>query len=432
MPVVAVIGAQWGDEGKGHIVDWLAGQAQLVVRYGGGSNAGHTVVNERGDFKLHLIPSGIFDSNIVNVISHGVVVDLEVLLNEIHTLQEHGIDTSKLFISNRAHVVMPYHVLQDQLQEQARGDSKIGTTGRGIGPAFADKMERIGIRTGDLLHEETLLERLRAVLEGKNRLLNRVYGIKPISLHDVYLRFLDYSHKLIEHIVDVHPIIHRALEKDVPILLEGAQGTLLDIDYGTYPYVTSSPPGAAGACQGAGIGPTRLNSVLGVFKAYSTRVGEGPFPTEILDNEDDAEVLRQTGKPWAEIGATTGRQRRVGWFDAVMARYAAELNGIDMVAITKLDVLDTLSRIKVCVGYRRYDEVVEYPPGATALFREIEPVYEEIPGWQTPTSHVRDFHDLPEAAQSYVARLCQLIGARLAIVSVGPEREQIIMVNKIF
>lgn len=431
MPVVAVIGGQWGDEGKGHIVDFLAHQARLVIRYGGGNNAGHTVVNDQGTFKLHLIPSGIFDTNSVNIIGNGVVVDPAVLIEEIKTLNEKGINTSRLYVSARAHLIMPYHVLQDQLQEQARGDGKIGTTGRGIGPAYADKVERVGLRAGDLLHDETLLERLRSVLEEKNRLLTRFYGVKAYQIYEMYLRFLEYGHQLADNITDVHPIIHRAIEKDLPVLLEGAQGTLLDIDHGTYPYVTSSPPGAAGACQGAGIGPTQISSVVGVFKAYTTRVGNGPFPTEIHDS-DDAAVLRQTGTPWAEVGTTTGRERRVGWFDAVMARYAAEVNGIDTVTITKLDVLDTLPRIKVCTGYRRNDEVLEYPPASNTLLTRVEPIYEEMQGWQTPTSGVREFQDLPEAAQTYVARLCQLVGARLGYVSVGPERDQIIVVNNVF
>nr|MCU0495664.1 adenylosuccinate synthase [Chloroflexaceae bacterium] len=316
MPVVAVVGAQWGDEGKGHIIDALASQARLVVRYGGGNNAGHTVVNDRGTFKLHLVPSGIFDPSIVNVIGHGVVIDPQALMKEIEGLEERGISTAKLFISERAHVVMPYHVLQDKLQEE--GGGKIGTTGRGIGPAYADKMFRIGIRAGDLVHEQTLLNRLRVVLEEKNRLLTRLYGVQPLQLHETYLRYLEFGRKLADHITNVHPIIQRALEKDFPLLLEGAQGALLDIDHGTYPYVTSSAPGAAGACQGAGIGPTRLNSVIGVCKGYTTRVGDGPFPTET--GGDEADVLRQIGTPWAEVGTTTGRLRRVGWFDAVMTR----------------------------------------------------------------------------------------------------------------
>ncbi|WP_129671874.1 adenylosuccinate synthase [Candidatus Chloroploca sp. Khr17] len=430
MPVVALIGAQWGDEGKGHLVDLLANKARLVIRYGGGNNAGHTVVNHLGTFKLHLVPSGIFDHGIVNVIASGVVIDPEALIKEIAGLEASGVSTTKLFVSERAHVVMPYHMLLDQLQEDARGIGKIGTTGRGIGPAYADKMSRTGIRIGDLLHEETLLNRLTVVLEEKNRILTRLYNAKPISLHDTYLRYLEFGRQLAEHITDVHPIIHRALEKDLPVLLEGAQGTLLDIDHGTYPYVTSSPPGAAGACQGAGIGPTQLDSVIGVFKAYTTRVGEGPFPTEI--DGPDADMLRQIGTPWAEVGVTTGRLRRVGWFDAVLARYATQINGIDTVAITKLDVLDTAPTIKICTGYQLHETQLDYPPATVAVLGQVEPIYEEMPGWMTPTTHVRHFHDLPDAAQAYVSRLCQLIGARLGIVSVGPDREQTIIAAEVF
>lgn len=430
MPVVAVIGAQWGDEGKGHIVDLLAERARLVIRYGGGNNAGHTVVNERGSFKLHVVPSGIFDPSTVNLIGSGVVIDPAVLIKELEDLQAQGISIAKLFISERAHVVMPYHVLQDRSDETLRGDQKIGTTGRGIGPAYADKMARTGIRLGDLLHEETLLSRLQQVLEVKNKLLTTIYNAQSLSLHEVYLRYLNYGRQLADHVVDLHPIVQRALEKDLPILLEGAQGALLDIDHGTYPYVTSSPPGAAGACQGAGIGPTRLSSVVGVYKAYATRVGEGPFPTEV--HGAAAEVLRQIGTPWAEVGTTTGRLRRVGWFDAVLARYTAQLNGIDSVVITKLDVLDSLETIKVCVGYKLHDTAIDYPPSNVAVLGKVEPIYEELPGWQTPTSSLTRFEQLPPEAQAYVARLCELIGARIVMISVGPGREQIIEVNRIF
>lgn len=429
MPVVAVIGAQWGDEGKGRIVDLLAGRSRLVIRYGGGNNAGHTVVNDLGTFKLHLMPSGIFDPNTVNIIGSGVVIDPEVLINEIKLLQSQNVSTAKLYISDRAHVIMPYHIMQDQLQEQMRGEGKIGTTGRGIGPAFADKMDRTGIRIGDLLHEETLLGRLRVVLEEKNRLLTKLYNIKPLSLHDTYLRFLEYGRQLADHITDVHPIIHRALEKDMPVLLEGAQGALLDVDHGTYPYVTSSPPGAAGACQGAGIGPTRISAVVGVYKAFTTRVGAGPFPSEVHGAEADA--LRQLGTPWAEVGTTTGRLRRVGWFDAVIARYAAQINGIDTIAITKLDVLDQLPTIKICTGYKLHDTELEAPPATIAVFERVEPIYEELPGWLTPTTSIRDFEELPPEAQAYVARIVQLTGARLSIVGVGPNREQTIVVNEV-
>jgi adenylosuccinate synthase len=430
MPVVAVIGAQWGDEGKGHIVDLLAERARLVIRYGGGNNAGHTVVNERGAFKLHIVPSGIFDPSTVNVIGSGVVIDPAVLIKEIADLQAQGISTAKLFISERAHVIMPYHILQDQHDETLRGDSKLGTTGRGIGPAYADKMSRIGIRLGDLLHEETLLSRLRQVLEVKNKLLAALYNAQPLSLHETYLRYLDYGRQLADYVADTYPIIQRAMEKDIPILLEGAQGTLLDVDHGTYPFVTSSPPGAAGACQGAGIGPTRINSVAGVMKAFTTRVGEGPFPTEV--NGPVADVLRQLGKPWAEVGTTTGRLRRVGWFDAVLARYAARINGIDALVITKLDVLDTLPTIKICTGYRLHDTELDHPPANLTILGRVEPIYEEMPGWKMPTSGVRKFEQLPVEAQDYIARLCELTGARLGMVSVGPGREQVIEVNQLF
>jgi adenylosuccinate synthase len=432
MPVVALIGAQWGDEGKGHIVDWLASKARLVVRYGGGNNAGHTVVNEHGTFKLHIVPSGIFDTETTNIIGTGVVIDPKVLIEELDRLKEQGIDTSRLFISDRAHVIMPYHTIQDKLQEEARGTHKIGTTGRGIGPCYADKMNRIGIRAGDLVHQETLLSRLQPVLEEKNRVLTRLYNVKPVPLHETFMRLVKYGVRLSEHIMNTHQLIHRELSRNVPVLLEGAQGALLDVDYGTYPYVTSSPPGAAGACQGAGIGPTYLSSVVGVYKAYSSRVGEGPFPTELAPDDDDAQVLLQLDKPWAEVGTTTGRQRRVGWFDAVMARYAAEINGIDTIAITKLDVLDELDRIKVCIAYKQGDELVYSPLSTVAGLNRIEPVYEELPGWKTSVSGAREFADLPPQAQTYVARICELVGARLGIVTVGPEREQTIMVDEIF
>ena len=430
MPVVAVIGAQWGDEGKGHIVDLLAARARLVIRYGGGNNAGHTVVNERGTFKLHIVPSGIFDPSTVNLIGSGMVIDPAVLLKELEELERQGISTAKLFISERAHVIMPYHVLQDQYEETLRGDAKIGTTGRGIGPAYADKMARTGIRMADLLHEETLLSRLRQVLDVKNKLLAGVYGAPALSLHETYLRYLDYGRKLTDHVTDMHPIVQHALDKDLPILLEGAQGALLDVDYGTYPFVTSSPPGAAGACQGAGIGPTALSSVAGVYKAYATRVGEGPFPTEVSGAE--ADMLRQIGTPWAEVGTTTGRLRRVGWFDAVLARYAARINGVDTMIITKLDVLDQMPTIKICTGYRLHDTVLDFPPTNIATLARVEPIYEEMSGWQQPTTGARRFDQLPAEAQNYVARLCELTGARIGMVSVGPGREQIIEVDPLF
>jgi adenylosuccinate synthase len=293
-------------------------------------------------------------------------------------------------------------------------------------------MSRIGIRAGDLVHQETLLSRLQPVLEEKNRVLSKLYGVKPIPLHDTFMKFVQYGMRLMDHITNTHQQIHRELAKDVPVLLEGAQGALLDVDHGTYPYVTSSPPGAAGACQGSGIGPTYLNSVFGVFKAYASRVGAGPFPTELAEDDPDAQVLLQLGKPWAEVGTTTGRQRRVGWFDAIMGRYAVEINGIDTIAITKLDVLDTLDQVKICVAYKVGDEHIYNPLSTIAGLNRVEPVYEEMPGWKTPTSDVRTFAQLPIQAQNYVARICELVGARLGIVTVGPERDQTIMIEEIF
>lgn len=429
MPVVAVIGAQWGDEGKGRAIDMYAARARLIIRYGGGNNAGHTIVNEYGTFKMHLLPSGLFYPHTVNIIGTGVVIDPAVALSEINSLTQRNVSVERLFISDRAHVIMPYHITQDQLDEQMRGESKIGTTGRGVGPAYADKMSRIGIRMGDLLNEELLLSRLRQVLEIKNKLLTSYYGVQPLSLHEIYLRYLDYGRQLADHITDVQPIIHRALDKDVGVLLEGAQGVLLDIDYGSYPYVTSSPPGAAGAAQGAGIGPTRFSSVVGVYKAFVSRVGEGPFPTEVQGEE--AEALRQLGTPWAEVGTTTGRLRRVGWFDAVLARYTAQLNGFDTLAITKLDVLDKLRSIKICVGYRLHDAELDYPPADIVTYGKVEPIYEEMPGWLTSTSECRRFDQLPDQAQRYVARICELVGARIGIIGVGQGREQVIEVNRV-
>jgi adenylosuccinate synthase len=430
MPVIAVIGAQWGDEGKGHIVDMLADRARLVVRYNGGSNAGHTVVNERGAFRLHIVPSGIFDPSTVNVIGSGVLIEPAALLKELADLQAQGVSTARLFISERAHVVMPYHMIQDQLDDTLYGDIRGNPAERGIGPAYADKMARIGIRIGDLMHEETLLSRLRQVLEVKNKLLTKLYNTQPLSLHEIYLRYLDYGRQLADHVSDIHPIIQHALDKDLSILLEGEQGALLDVDHGTYPYVNPSQPGAAGACQGAGIGPTRLNSVVGVFKAYTTWVGSGPFPTEVQG--ETADVFQQLGKPWAEVGTASGKLRRVGWFDAVLARYAVRINGIDSIAITKLDVLDTLPRIKVCIGYRLHDTKLEHPPSNMTVLGQVEPIYEDLPGWQVPTNGVRRFDQLPEEARSYIARLCELMGAQISMVSIGPARDQIIAINQLF
>ncbi|GAC1650111.1 MAG: adenylosuccinate synthase [Herpetosiphon sp.] len=426
MPVVAVIGGQWGDEGKGRIVDLLSQDAQIVVRYSGGNNAGHTVINERGTFKLNLVPAGIFDPDTINIIGSGAVVDLHALMSEIERLQAAGIDCNNLRISDRAHLIMPYHIQQDRLQETLRGDGRIGTTGRGVGPAYGDKMERNGIRVGDLIHEETFLQRFTQVLSLKNTVV-KAYGGEATPQHETYLQFVAIAKQLRRRVVPIFPMLQEALATGQRVLLEGAQGALLDNDWGTYPYVTSSMPGAAGACQGAGIGPRDLTHVAGVFKAYSTRVGEGPFPTELSDAT--GERLREQG---AEYGTVTGRARRCGWFDGVAARYVQRLNSVDRLIITKLDVLDTLESINICTHYRLHDTLIDYVPATAAVVQQAIPVYETLPGWQSSTADCRTFADLPPAAQAYLRRLEEVVGAELALVSVGPAREQVIEVQSIF
>jgi len=426
MPVVAVIGGQWGDEGKGRIVDLLGQHAQLVVRYSGGNNAGHTVINERGTFKLHLVPAGICRPETINIIGSGVVLDPAVLLDEMATLEGAGVSLDGLFISDRAHVIMPYHLQQDRLLETLRGDGKIGTTGRGIGPAYSDKMERIGIRMGDLLHEDTLRQRFSRVLDHKQRLLSAYGGSVQLS-EEIYEQFVEYGRKLRGRIVPIYPLIQEALRRDDRILLEGAQGVLLDVDWGTYPYVTSSSPGAAGACQGAGIGPRDLSHVAGVFKAYATRVGEGPFPTELTDAV--GQLLRERG---LEFGTVTGRPRRCGWFDAVAARYVNRLNSVDQLVITKLDVLDGFEQLRICTGYRLHDAVLDYPPSTARELNQVTPVYETWDGWQQSTAECRSYDDLPTAARRYLQRIEELIEGRIVLVSVGPERDQVIERAPIF
>lgn len=424
MAVVAVVGAQWGDEGKGHIVDILAARAATVIRYGGGNNAGHTVVNRHGTFKLHLVPAGIFEPATLNIVGNGTVIDPKDFIAELDGLIQRGIDVSNLLISDRAHVVMPYHVLQDRFDEQLRGDAKIGTTGRGIGPAYADKTARNGIRMADLLDPDMLRQRLQAVLASKNRLFTTYYASEAFDIDALHHEYAAYGRRLAPYIGDIHRAVQQALAHNQAILLEGAQGVMLDIDHGTYPFVTSSLPGIAGACQGAGIAPTAIDHVMGIFKAYTTRVGAGPFPSEVDGAAADA--LRQMGKPWAEVGTTTGRLRRVGWFDAVAARYATALNGIDLITITKLDVLDEVAEIAICVGYMLDGTVIDHPPSQIEDYARVQPIYETMPGWLAPTHTVRHWDELPVQAQAYIMRLAELCGATVSIVSVGPGHEQII------
>lgn len=422
MTVLAVVGGQWGDEGKGKVIDLLTTRAQVVARYQGGDNAGHTVVNPKGTFRMHLIPSGIFHPEAACIIGNGVVVNPQRLLEEMEMLRQHRISLERLYISEAAHVIMPFHLLQDRLEEQARGGSSLGTTQRGIGPVYTDKTSRSGVRMIDLLDEEVLLTRLTHLVNAKNHLLTKVYGHTPLSLHEIYLQYLEYGRQLVPHIADTRRILHQAIGQGKHILLEGAQGVMLDLDFGTYPFVTSSSPSLGGACTGLGIPPQAIDRAVAVCKAYCTRVGEGPFPTE-LEDEVGAR-LRERGH---EFGTTTGRPRRCGWFDAVAARYVVELNGIDALAITKLDVLDEEPTVQICTGYRINDAVVGHVPSSLLLWESIIPVYEEMPGWQCSTQKVRAFQDLPQQAQAYLRRIEQHVGAPVAIISVGPGREETII-----
>ncbi|HEV2783640.1 MAG TPA: adenylosuccinate synthase [Actinophytocola sp.] len=423
MPAIVLIGAQWGDEGKGKATDLLGERVQWVVRYQGGNNAGHTVVLPDGqDFALHLIPSGIISPHVWNVIGNGVVVDAGVLLTELAGLEDRGVDTTRLLISADAHLLMPYHVAIDKVTERYLGKRKIGTTGRGIGPAYQDKVARVGVRVQDLLDEKILRQKVEAALDIKNQILVKVYNRKALDPVQVSDAMLAHGEKFAHRIADTRLLLNQALERGEMVLLEGSQGTLLDVDHGTYPFVTSSNPTAGGACAGSGIGPTRIDSVIGILKAYTTRVGSGPFPTELHD--EMGERLRKSG---GEVGVTTGRPRRTGWFDAVIARYAARVNGITDYFLTKLDVLSGLDTVPVCVAYevdgRRVDDM---PMTQTDLHHAI-PVYEELPGWWEDLSECRHFDDLPGNARRYVERLEQLAGARISAIGVGPRRDQTIV-----
>jgi len=421
MPVVTVVGAQWGDEGKGKIVDLLAEKARVVVRYSGGDNAGHTVVNSYGKFGLHLIPSGIFYPGVICIIGNGVVVNPKVLLGEIDQLRQRGIDTSGLIISDRAHLIMPYHTLLDGLEEESRGGRAIGTTRKGIGPAFADKVARLGIRAGDLLDKSYLLERLRLILDYKNAILTKVYGVPAFSLEELYAEYCQYGERLAPHIRETTTMLATALDKNELVILEGAQGALLDPDFGTYPYTTSSSPLAGGGYLGSGIGPDRTNRILGVFKAYCTRVGGGPMPTELNDATGD--LIREEAQ---EYGTTTGRPRRCGWFDTVAARFSRRINGLTGIALTRLDVLGILPRLKICVGYQMDGETIDYFPASIATLEQCQPIYEELPGWQTPIGNIRDYAELPPEAKRYITRLEELVDCPVSIISVGAQREETI------
>jgi adenylosuccinate synthase len=421
MTVTAIVGAQWGDEGKGRIVDYLAQRADLVIRFQGGDNAGHTVVNEHGTFKLHLVPSGIFNPLTRCIIGAGTVVNPDTLLEEMAEVSRAGIRLDNLWLSERAQVVMPYHRLLDGLEESARGGSQIGTTKRGIGPAYADKAARIGIRLGDLTRPDYLAARLAQALPQKNLTLQH-FGQPPLALDALVAQALAWGKTLGPRIVDTLPMVQEAVRGGGRVLLEGQLGVMRDLDWGTYPYVTSSNPIAGGACAGAGLPPSAITEVVAVVKAYCTAVGAGPFPTELGD--EVGAQLRQVGQ---EYGATTGRPRRCGWLDAVALPYATWLNGFTSLAITKLDVLDGLAELKICIGYRLDDQIIHRVPD-TPDYERCEPIYESWPGWQTPTREARTWRDLPWEAQAYLRRIETLAGVPIRYISVGPEREQLIVI----
>jgi adenylosuccinate synthase len=421
MAVLAIVGGQWGDEGKGKIVDLLGDQCRMVARYNGGDNAGHTVVNQYGKFKMHLIPSGIFSARTTCIVGNGVVVNPKALLEELAGLRSAKIELAQLFISDRAHVIMPYHLTIDRLEEESRGKSSIGTTGKGIGPAYVDKYGRLGIRMGDLVDEQLFRQKLAFVLEQKNRVLTRLYGAEPLDFNRIMDEYLGYADQLAGHVADTTEMIQKAVAAGENVLLEGAQGTMLDIDFGTYPYVTSSNAVVAGGYVGAGLAPNQPVRALGIFKAYATRVGGGPLPTELHDETGIA--IREAGH---EYGTTTGRPRRCGWFDAVTAKYSVRLNGLASIALTKLDVLDQLASVRICVGYRRGGVVLQTVPASTEALEQCEPLYEELPGWQQSTAAAKDYSDLPERARQYVARLESLVQCPIDIISVGPDRQQTI------
>jgi adenylosuccinate synthase len=428
MPALVIVGAQWGDEGKGKIVDFLTEKADVVARYQGGHNAGHTVVINNKKYVLHLIPSGILRQGKLCIIGNGVVIEPACLIEEIEVLRKKGVEIGRnLIISKGAHVIMPYHIALEQENEKARGEKKIGTTGRGIGPTYVDKMARVGIRLSDLYDPEVFREKLEANLAAVNYILDKRFNAEKMPPGEVYDRYLGYAEKLASHVADTDIVINEMLGDNKKVLFEGAQGTLLDVDHGTYPFVTSSSAVAGGACTGLGVGPTRITGVLGIVKAYTTRVGSGPFPSEIKD--DIGEVLREKG---CEYGATTGRPRRCGWLDLVGLRHAMRVNGLTGIAITKLDILDGLYKIKVCVAYKCRDRVYHDIPKETSLFSEAEPVYEEMDGWSRQTTGVSKFEDLPENARNYIRMIGGRLGVHTDIISTGRRRDELIVLREHF
>lgn len=427
MATAMVLGTQWGDEGKGKIVDYLAQKADVVIRSQGGNNAGHTVVADGQSFALRLLPSGILFSEKTCIIGNGVVVNPEVLLEEIDGMVKKGVTISKLEVSTRAHVIMPYHIRIDEEDEKLRGDDKIGTTKNGIGPCYADKINRVGIRIGDLMDRDVFYQKLKTNLELKNRLFATYYNCEGFDFEEIFTKYTMLAERIRPYVKDTEYSANQYIKEGKKVLFEGAQATMLDLDHGTYPFVTSSNPTAGGACVGSGVGPRMMSNIIGVVKAYTTRVGAGPFPAE--QSNKIGEYLRETGH---EFGTVTGRSRRCGWFDSVVVRYAAMLNSLDYLAITRLDILDGLDTINICKGYMyKGIELKEYPESLNIL-QDVEPVYEELPGWKTDISGCKSYDELPENARYYVERISQLVGVPLGIVSVGPDRSQTIVLHDVF
>ncbi len=422
MPAVVLVGAQWGDEGKGKATDVLGSRVDYVVKFNGGNNAGHTVVVGDEKYALHLLPSGILTPGVTPVIGNGVVVDISVLFEELDALNSRGVDTSALLVSSAAHIIAPYSRTLDNVTERFLGKRKIGTTGRGIGPAYADKINRVGIRIGDLFDEQLLRDKVEGALEGKNHLLVKVYNRRAITVDETVEELLQFRERLAPMVADTALVLNKALDDGKTVLFEGGQATMLDVDHGTYPFVTSSNATAGGACTGSGVGPTRIDGVIGVVKAYATRVGEGPMPTELFD--EDGEKLQKIGH---EVGVTTGRSRRCGWYDAVIARYSARINGLTDFVLTKLDVLTGWEKIPVCVAYDVDGVRHEDLPLDQAAFAAATPIYEELDGWTEDVTGARTFEDLPENAQKYVLALEAMSGCRMSAIGVGPDRDQIIV-----
>ncbi|WP_138860242.1 adenylosuccinate synthase [Exiguobacterium mexicanum] len=427
MSSVVVVGTQWGDEGKGKITDFLSKQAEVVARYQGGDNAGHTIVFNDTKYKLHLIPSGIFYSDKTCVIGNGMVVNPKSLVTELAYLHERGVSTDNLRISNRAHVILPYHQLQDKLEEDAKGDAKVGTTLKGIGPCYMDKAARIGIRIADLLDKEVFAEKLKTVLAIKNRMFVKMYEVDAIEFDDIFEEYYTYGQQFAKYVCDTSVVLNNALDEEQKVLFEGAQGVLLDIDHGTYPFVTSSNAASGGVSSGAGIGPSKIHHVVGVCKAYTSRVGDGPFPTQLDD--EIGHTIREVGK---EYGTTTGRPRRVGWFDSVVVRHSRRVSGITDLCLNSIDVLTGLETLKICTAYEFEGKLLdEYPPNFRVL-EQCKPVFEELPGWTEDITGVRKFEDLPVNAQNYVKRIEALTGIELLTFSVGPAREQTVILRDIY